>query len=388
MSTGNPLVATAGSSADPWAGVWIAEDIRSIYRGVKDGSWIEGTLGGVSAGLDALALVSDPIGSLLQYGVAWIIEHVEPLREALDWLAGDPGQIKAHAQTWTNVAGALHDRAADLDRAVRWDTTEWTGAAADAYRTWTGQQKAAVDALANAAETLASITEAAGILVAGVRMLVRDGIATLVSRLIVYAAEEVASLGLATPLVIEQVSTLCASWAARIARWLKDLVASLSRLRGAASKIAELIEKIKSILGKLGNKPGKGGKDPVHKSGGPSRDELLEELADAGVKHDPEKVILIGKDLDGKIVFLESGNAKAGLQHVMDHADQFADIGVPRDKVGQFVFDAVTTGNVIGHQGKGTGRPIYEFIFEGRPYKVAVTVGNNGFIVGANPVGH
>src|SRR3954470_8136780 len=100
MSSGNPLVATASSSVDPGAGVWIAEDIEAIYRGVKDGSWIEGTLGGGSAGLDALAFVSAPVGALLQYGVAWIIEHVEPLREALDWLAGHPAQIEAHAQSW------------------------------------------------------------------------------------------------------------------------------------------------------------------------------------------------------------------------------------------------------------------------------------------------
>jgi uncharacterized protein YukE len=385
VSSGNPLIATASSSVDPWAGVWIAEDIETFYRGVKDGSWIEGTLGTVSAGLDALAFVSDPVGALLQYGVAWIIEHVKPLREALDWLAGNPAQIQAHAQTWNNVAGALHDRAEDLDRAVRWDMTEWTGSAADAYRTWTGQQTAAADALAKAAEALAAITEAAGLLVAGVRMLVRDGIATLVSRLIVYAAEEVASLGLATPLVVEQVATLCASWAARIAKWLKDLVSSLARLRGMAGKIAELVEKIKSVLGKFGRK---GGKDPVRKPTGPTREELLEELAANGVKHDPEKVILIGKDGDGKIVFLESGNADAGLQHVMEHANQFADIGVPREKVGQFAFDAATTGKIIGYQGKGTTRPIYELIFEGRPYKVGVTVASNGFIVGANPVGH
>jgi hypothetical protein len=175
--------------------------------------------------------------------------------------------------------------------------TEWTGSAADAYRAWTGQQKAAVDALAKAAETLAAITEAAGLLVAGVRMLVRDGTATLVSRLIVYAAEEVASLGLATALVVEQVATLCASWAARIAKWLKDLVSSLARLRGMAGKIAELIEKIKAILGKFGRK---GGKDPVRKPTGPTREELLAELAANGVKHDPDKVILIGKDGDGR----------------------------------------------------------------------------------------
>jgi uncharacterized protein YukE len=258
VSTENPLVAAkADTPVDPWAGVWIAEDIEQLCRGVKDGSWIDGTLGAVSAGLDALAFVSDPIGALLQYGVAWIIEHVKPLSEALDWLAGDPGQIAAHAQTWRNVAGALHERAADLDRAVRWDVTEWTGSAADAYRSWVGQQKGAVGGMAQAAETLATITEAAGLLVAGVRLLVRDAIAVLVSRLIVYAAEELASFGLATPLVVEQVSTLCASWAARIGKWLKDLVSSLSKLRGVAGKVGELIEKLKELLGRRGH--GKGG---------------------------------------------------------------------------------------------------------------------------------
>jgi uncharacterized protein YukE len=266
MSPANPLVATAADRApDPWSGAWIAEDIQTLCQGVKDGSWIEGTLGAVSVGLDALAFVSDPIGSLLQYGVAWIIEHVKPLSDALDWLAGDPGQISAHAQTWRNVASALHDRAADLDRAVRWDVSEWTGSAADAYRDWASQQKAAVGGMAEGAETLAAITEAAGMLVAGVRMMVRDAIAVLVSRLVVYAAEEAASFGLATPLVVEQVSTLCASWAARISRWLKDLISSLSRLRGVAGKVSELIEQLKALLGRRGRSGhgGGGGKKPT-----------------------------------------------------------------------------------------------------------------------------
>ncbi|UQU64319.1 hypothetical protein COUCH_36080 [Couchioplanes caeruleus] len=245
-----PLVAVAGQSGstDPWAGIWIAEDLETILSGVKSGSWIDATLGAVSAGLDALAFVSDPIGSLLQYGVAWIIEHVKPLSQALDWLAGDPGQIAAHAQTWRNIGGALRDRAADLDRAVRWDITEWTGRAAEAYRTWTGQQRDAVGALATAADTMAAITEGAGMLVAGVRMMVRDAIAVLVSRLVTYAAEEVFSVGLATPLVVEQVSTLCASWGARIAGWLRGLVRSLEHLRGLAGRMSGAIEAIKRIL--------------------------------------------------------------------------------------------------------------------------------------------
>jgi uncharacterized protein YukE len=265
-----PLVAVAdpGISADPWAGVWIAEDIETIIAGVKSGSWIDTSLGAVSAGLDALAFVSDPIGSLLQYGVAWIIEHVKPLSEALDWLAGDPGQIAAHAQTWRNVAGSLRDRSADLDRSARWNTGDWTGAASDAYRTWSGQQKDAVGALAGAADTMAAITEGAGMLVAGVRMMVRDAIAVLVSRLITYAAEEAFSFGLATPLVVEQVTTLCASWGARIAKWLRGLVSSLTHLRGLSDKLHVAIEAIKKLLTRLRGR----GKDVTTPSGKPDPD--------------------------------------------------------------------------------------------------------------------
>ncbi|MCM0677186.1 hypothetical protein NCC78_21195, partial [Micromonospora phytophila] len=91
--TTNPLVATpADTPPSAWAGVWIAEDIELIGQGIREGSWIDGTLGVVGAGLDGLAFVSDAVGSLLQYGIAWIIEHVRPLTEALDWLAGDPAQ--------------------------------------------------------------------------------------------------------------------------------------------------------------------------------------------------------------------------------------------------------------------------------------------------------
>ena len=144
--TANPLVATpTDAPVNPWAGVWIAEDIQLIGEGIKTGSWIDGSLGVVGAALDGLALVSDPVGSLLQYGVAWIIEHVRPLTEALDWLAGDPGQIAAHAQTWRNVAGSLRDEAEIAGRAVRLDVAEWGGSAGPAYRNWATEQQQAIE---------------------------------------------------------------------------------------------------------------------------------------------------------------------------------------------------------------------------------------------------
>ncbi|MEU7810228.1 MULTISPECIES: WXG100 family type VII secretion target [unclassified Micromonospora] len=254
--TTNPLVAVAADTGpSPWAGVWICEDIELIAQGVRTGSWIDGSLGVVSAGLDALALMSDPAGALLQYGIAWLIEHVKPLSEALDWLAGDPAEITAHAQTWRNVAASLRKDAADLAHAVRAEVAGWTGAAATGYRRWAGEQQQAITGLAQGAEAMAAITEGAAGLVAAVRLLVRDAIAACVSRLIVYAAELVATAGLATPLVVEQVTTTVASWAARIGRLLRALLASLRRLMPEVRRLGDLIGKLREALTRLRRQP-------------------------------------------------------------------------------------------------------------------------------------
>jgi len=253
---GNPLVAApVKSPQDTWTGVWIAEDIELIAHGIRDGSWVDTSLGVVSAGLDGLALVVDPVGTLLQYGIAWIIEHVRPLSEALDWLAGDPGAIAGQAQTWRNVATSLRDSSTDVGQAAAWDMAGWSGNAGQAYRSWNTEQQAALGGLAQAADTLAALTEGAGALIAAVRMLVRDAIATCVSRLIVYAAEVVASFGFATPVVVGQVATLVATWAARIAQWLKALLASLRRLIPIARRLGALIGELKKILTRLRRKP-------------------------------------------------------------------------------------------------------------------------------------
>jgi uncharacterized protein YukE len=282
----NPLVAARLEGAkDPRSGIWIAEDIELISQGIKESSWVDTTLGVVGASLDGLALISDPLGALLQYGVAWIIEHVKPLTEALDWLAGDPAQIAANAQTWRNVAKSLQDQATDLAANVRNDVSEWTGAASNAYRGWSPEQQNATASLGKAAETMAAVTECAGFLISAVRMLVRDAIATLVSRLIVYAAEEAATLGIATPLVAEQVTTMIASWAGKIARWLKALLTSLRNLAPIIRRLGELIEELKKILGRL---RGEGHEPGTPKEPRPPRDSDWPDFDDPDI--DPTKI--------------------------------------------------------------------------------------------------
>ena len=118
------------------------------------------------------------------------------------------------------------------------------------------------------------------------------------------------------------------------------------------------------------------------------RQALLDELAAVGMKHDPSSVMRITKLPDGRIVFLESGTKSgrndSGFVHVLDHVDEFTQHGLLPVELPDYIFSALTEGRVVAYQGKGTGRPIYEFFWRGEKRRIAVTIGSNGYIVGAN----
>jgi hypothetical protein len=205
VSASNPLVAPRRDSTDIWDGFGLAEDIRDLSHGISSGNWVDLTLGGF-ASIDALGFITDPLGSLVSWGVAWLMEHVKPLSDALDRLAGEPDQITAYAQTWRNVADAASSVVAALRETVARDLAQWSGVAADAYRRHAGSHVAALGAASEAADTIALITEGAGLVVALVRNLVRDVIAEFVSVLAVrlweWIAEEAGTLGIGTPWVV------------------------------------------------------------------------------------------------------------------------------------------------------------------------------------------
>ena len=61
--------------------------------------------------------------------------------------------------------------------------------------------------------------------------------------------------------------------------------------------------------------------------------QYLEEMSKNGVKFSPENILKVEKLADGKIVFLETGNSSAGLQHIVErHASDFTKIGFQNHK--------------------------------------------------------
>jgi len=263
----NPLVAQEQSSTTWYTGLGLVEDAAQVSSGIHDNSWVDGTLGTVGGSLDILGMVIDPLGSLVAWGVSWLMEHVKPLKEALDWLAGNPDAIAAHATTWGNVSkftAAAHDQYMD---ALTKEIADWSGGSGDAYRQHAGIVAQVMQGISSASHGISYAVEGAGLLVGLVRGIVRDLIAqfigTLAARLPQWLAEEGFTLGLATPVVIGQVAALVAKWVEKIQHFVRGLLNSLRKLIPKVHSLSEILENLKGELAKLFRSVGgKGGDGP------------------------------------------------------------------------------------------------------------------------------
>ncbi len=113
---------------------------------------------------------------------------------------------------------------------------------------------------------------------------------------------------------------------------------------------------------------------------------LIDEVISNGDKISPDKVVMITRDPNGRIVWLEKGNDNSGLQHIInEHGHEFNGRGISNEDIPDYVLEAVYQGNIVGSQGKINPRTVYEFVYNGVTQRIAVQVGSNGYIVGANP---
>ena len=272
----NPLVAQAQDSTRWYTGLGLVEDVAGVCSGIHDNSWVDVTLGGVGGALDMLSVVVDPFGALVSWGVAWLMEHVKPLKDGLDWLAGNADEVAAHAATWQNVAKLTAATATEYAGRLKSEVATWFGASGAAYREHAALHVKVLEALSTAANGISYAVEGAGLLVGLVRGIVRDLIAdfvaTLAVRLPEWLAEVGLSLGFATPVVISQVSALVAKWVNKIQHFIRGLLHSLARLHPKLGRLGEILTGLSrysdELAGGGGHGPPGGGGSRPHSGAG------------------------------------------------------------------------------------------------------------------------
>ncbi|QRP45448.1 RHS repeat-associated core domain-containing protein [Amycolatopsis sp. FDAARGOS 1241] len=263
----NPLIAPTEDSTKSYSGITLLEDANDVKTAIETGDWASVAMGAVGTALDALSMAMDPFGAILAAGVGWLMEHVGPLKEALNGLTGNADQIKAQSETWSNIAKELESIGSDLQDMVNADLQSWSGEAADAYRKRAQDFTQLLGSAQKGSEGAASGVKTAGEVVAAVRALVRDIIADLVGHLVSWALQVVATIGIGLSWVIPQVAEAVAKTASKITQITTKLIKAIKALIPLLKKTGTVLEDTAKALKNI--KGGKVDAAPTPKSIGP-----------------------------------------------------------------------------------------------------------------------
>ncbi|MEV4600614.1 RHS repeat-associated core domain-containing protein [Amycolatopsis sp. NPDC049253] len=238
----NPLIAPTQDSTKAYSGISLLETANDLSSAIESGDWASVAMGAVGTALDALSMAMDPFGAILAAGVSWLMEHVGPLKDALNALTGNADQIKAQSETWANVAKELGSVSSDLADAINADLQSWSGSASDAYRQRGQDLATSLQAAQKGCEGASSGVKTAGEVVAAVRTLVRDIISELVGHMISWALQVVFTLGIGLAWVVPQVVSAVAKTASQITGLVTKLVKALKALVPLLKKAGTLFE--------------------------------------------------------------------------------------------------------------------------------------------------
>lgn len=117
---------------------------------------------------------------------------------------------------------------------------------------------------------------------------------------------------------------------------------------------------------------------------------LISALEKSGIKLTKENIVFITKDKTGQTVWLETGNASTGLQHIITrHAKDFEEKhGIVKSQISDHLNNVFRAGNIeysriINRNGRNGYERIYSY--KGK-YYLQTGVGTNGYIVSAYPI--
>lgn len=246
----NELIGTT-PSISMQAGMRTLEPGIAAVQAAQRGDWLGASLGGLATAVDVAAYIIDPIGELLASAASFLMEHVHPLPEMLDSLAGNPGEVQAFAETWFNVAGRLESVAEQYTAAQTSTSESWQGATATQYQCFADTFAEQLVAVAGICRGTGDALSTASGIVAAVRTIVRDLIADLVAKLIKWAAEIACTVGVGASWVIPQACSAVTKWVTRVSEWLKDLTTATEKLATLTSTVGSSVRSTNRAAGEV-----------------------------------------------------------------------------------------------------------------------------------------
>ena len=244
---GNELVAEVKESETVWSGSRLLEDGVDLKEAFESNSWVAGGLATAATAADTAAAVMDPLGEALSAGIGWIIEHLSPLKDWLNELAGDSDAVAAAASTWTNIGTKLSSCAGDLEAVCSSRLAGQESLAVATFKTLQAGSASHLRMTGQLAGAISGGLTLASVIVRMVHDMVRDAIADIIGKLTSKAIITAVSLGTASGWAITSLSADVTAWATRLSKEVADVVTSAKNLK-------KLLDKAETLFRRVGKK--------------------------------------------------------------------------------------------------------------------------------------
>jgi hypothetical protein len=162
-----------------FTGAGVLDGMAQTVRSIQNGDWVSVGANALSAGIDMLAFVENPLKALGATAIGWIIEHLTVLDAFLDRTTGDPGAVQNAAETFYKAARELDEVAADQIRSFGMDVGTYRAGrspSAVAFEEQVGPRGDQLKALSLQCHGLGEAMNGAGLLVATCRGVMRDAL--------------------------------------------------------------------------------------------------------------------------------------------------------------------------------------------------------------------
>jgi hypothetical protein len=245
-SISRPGLIAGKSETKGYEGAGILEAAMGVKDGIVERDYLAIAGNTAVVGLSALGAIMDPFQAIFAAGVGWLMEHVDCLREPLDWLAGDPKEIEGHAATWRNLQKRTYEATEFFVGQVKSTTSHWGSESSAAYRERAAQMADGSLALGEVADSMAEFTLIAGSIVGVVRNTVRDLIAEVVGAAVSKALQ--ALLVVTLPKIVAEVAIMVAEYTGRIVKVLHRLNEAIAALGSKMPALAGICKRVTNLM--------------------------------------------------------------------------------------------------------------------------------------------
>lgn len=226
-------------------GAGAVQDVAGGVEKLFNEDWTEGLLSLAGAVPDIVDVIKNPFETLLSWGFGWIIEHVDFLKEPLDWVSGDQDALDLKVQKWLKIGESVKKTAEELTDEVQKNCMEWSGAAADAYRAYVQNQLNGYREIVRLAELAGNIINICKTVLSVVRTIIRDLITDALAKIVMIIsrypppAYPAALAAEGVPFAIEK-STEAVGWAQKL---MRVLLRAKSMLTDFYKNVGDLLKK-------------------------------------------------------------------------------------------------------------------------------------------------